>query len=622
MKALQIQWSDAKQKDLESQLVGYWAQDEWRLGDCPIQDGCKNCSADKVVRFSCQSPSLKAEMKYALWQKIEKHQWQTQTLWLRAHNIQEISNWIDKGALRSTSLLERDEVALSTSLRSYLISIGKWRVTFRRRLDKELKEHKWERTGYQLYILQQILKVLRKFYDVRDEYDKEVWDLRILGYQGNPSQSSYTVNFSKLSQPWLLHATKAIIKYSLPIFSYTECQTRLGALNHFSQFLQQFHPNIAPSEIDRSVVLDYRSCLAGMGVGESARHKYLRAIRTFLELCSREGWADIPDRRFVYREDFPQRSKSQPRFIPEEVMVQLNENLNGLPQPYRRMALILQEVGMRITELCRMPFDCLLQDAQGDFILRYYQYKMKKEHSVPISREIAAVIQEQQKSVRARYGNYPYLFPAKNRWQRGEASKHRTFSDALNRLAFQKNICDNAGTLWRFQSHQFRHTVGTRMVNLGVPQHIIQRYLGHETPEMTSTYAHIHDQTLKEEFAKFKSKIVDVTGKTILPKDISVEGPEFQWFKKNVLAQALPNGSCALPVVAGECPHANACLTCVHFRTDTRFLDEHQKQYEHTQHFLEVARANGWTRQVEMNERVKTNLEAIIKSLGEDADES
>jgi hypothetical protein len=36
--------------------------------------------------------------------------------------------------------------------------------------------------------------------------------------------------------------------------------------------------------------------------------------------------------------------------------------------------------------------------------------------------------------------------------------------------------------------------------------------------------------------------------------------------RRNVRAQALPNGQCHLPVQTGPCPHANACLTCGHFR--------------------------------------------------------
>ena len=187
---------------------------------------------------------------------------------------------------------------------------------------------------------------------------------------------------------------------------------------------------------------------------------------------------------------------------------------------------------------------------------------------------------------------------------------------ALNRLAFQKHICDGMGRMYRFQSHQFRHTVGTRMINNGVPQHIVQRYLGHESPEMTDRYAHLHDQTLKEEYTKFRGRIVDVTGK-VVEQTVMVDSSDAQWIKKHILAQALPNGTCALPLVAGPCPHANACLTCVHFRTDARFLAQHKTQFQETQRLIQVARSNGWQRQAEMNERVETNLQRIIATLEE-----
>ncbi|MBK5222747.1 MAG: tyrosine-type recombinase/integrase [Acidimicrobiia bacterium] len=34
----------------------------------------------------------------------------------------------------------------------------------------------------------------------------------------------------------------------------------------------------------------------------------------------------------------------------------------------------------------------------------------------------------------------------------------------------------------RVTAHQFRHTLGTRLINQGVPQHVIQRLLGHASP--------------------------------------------------------------------------------------------------------------------------------------------
>ncbi|MDS6149319.1 tranposase B [Staphylococcus aureus subsp. aureus SA8601] len=57
---------------------------------------------------------------------------------------------------------------------------------------------------------------------------------------------------------------------------------------------------------------------------------------------------------------------------------------------------------------------------------------------------------------------------------------------------------DKSGEIYRFHAHAFRHTVGTRMINNGMPQHIVQKFLGHESPEMTSRYAHIFDETTKK----------------------------------------------------------------------------------------------------------------------------
>ncbi len=146
-------------------------------------------------------------------------------------------------------------------------------------------------------------------------------------------------------------------------------------------------------------------------------------------------------------------------------------------------------------------------------------------------------------------------------------------SDVLNKLAYEQKIVDKSGEIYRFHAHAFRHTVGTRMINNGVPQHIVQKFLGHESPEMTSRYAHIFDETLKAEFTKFKEKLVTNNGDIIeLDNDNEVDDVDLQWFKKNINAQVLPNGYCRLPVIAGSCPHANACLDCTHFCTSKQFL--------------------------------------------------
>lgn len=80
-----------------------------------------------------------------------------------------------------------------------------------------------------------------------------------------------------------------------------------------------------------------------------------------------------------------------------------------------RMVLVIQEAGMRIGELCRLKFDCLRQDSAGDWGLNYYQSKMKKDHSISISKELAGVIQEQQNYIRNNLdSSFGYLFCGRN----------------------------------------------------------------------------------------------------------------------------------------------------------------------------------------------------------------
>lgn len=131
---------------------------------------------------------------------------------------------------------------------------------------------------------------------------------------------------------------------------------------------------------------------------------------------------------------------------------------------------------------------CLLQDSQGAWFLRYYQSKLKKDHTVPITKELAGLIQAQQQEARARWGeDVKYLFPNRQ----GRHYTRNSLCAYLEALAEKHQIRDAAGKVWRFRLHQFRHTVGYRMANSGTRLEIIQQFFGHESIEMSRRYSHI-----------------------------------------------------------------------------------------------------------------------------------
>lgn len=458
--------------------------------------------------------------------------------------------------------------------------------------------------------------------DPKAEYEKDCWDCRRLGLSpGMQARENYRLNFEAIAQPWLKTASKKFVKSCLARLAFSSCQAKLYSLRMLSQFLTASYPEIKPAEIDRDIIIEFRVSLYARGISDHTKHGVMVDLRAFMDACYQNDW--LPVIRYLVRsEDMVRPPRRKPRYIPEEVMRQLNEHIDELSPPMMRMTLVIQECGMRISELVELPFDCLLQDKAGDWFMRYYQSKMKKEITIPISREVVRVVQEQQRYIRKFLGSdFDYLFCANSGVQAPKFNPvprimtRKILPRQLNKLAAKHNICDCNGKQWHFQTHQFRHTVGTRMINNGVPQHVVQRYLGHESPDMTSVYAHIHDKTMKAEIAKFQGKVVNITGQVVEPNDIQADTVELQWFKKNIQAQALPNGSCALPTISKGCPHANACLTCTHFRTSTEYLPEHEKELAKTERLIEKAKANGWQRQVEMNETVAKNLTAIIQGL-------
>ncbi|MDJ0592842.1 MAG: site-specific integrase [Pleurocapsa sp. MO_226.B13] len=456
------------------------------------------------------------------------------------------------------------------------------------------------------------------------EKSDDIWIAKSLGLQINPHAHHYKLNFSQIEQDWLKESAKKFISYMSSTKEFETLRAYIKSLRLFSLYLSQIEYKNNFNQIDRFIIVGFFDFLKAREISLGYRHKTISSLAVFFETGIINSWFDIPQ-YLIRKEDYPKKIKTVPRYIPEEVMKQLNQHLDSLPKPVMRMVLVLQECGLRIGELCQLRLNCLKQDAKGDFFLDFMRWKMKKESTIPISLELVQVIQTQQKYIQNYFGdNFNYLFSSREvgSTEQGfqpapRVMRQDSFVGYLKRLAKKFDIRDASGTAWEFQTHQFRHTVGTRMINNGVPQHIIQRYLGHESPKMTSVYAHIHDQTLKQEIAKYHdSRVVNIAGEVVESTTPELDNDlDLYLLKKKVLAQSLPNGSCARPVVLGECPHANACLTCGDFRTTIEFLDQHKAQLKETDKLIKNAEEQGWKRHAEMNTKVRDNLNKIITTL-------
>lgn len=265
--------------------------------------------------------------------------------------------------------------------------------------------------------------------------------------------------------------------------------------------------------------------------------------------------------------------------------------VRGLGDPSVMRAWLIQALtGRRASEILMSDFNPL-HDVPGlpgptrddeEFVAKY-RYQQTKVRQAPntilVGRDVVTLIREQQAWTRQRLRLPPeapdpkYLFPALTENHTG--SRHRgvaSYGLTLEKLTHLVDLKDQHGRLIKFsKSHRLRHTKATNLLNLGAPVHVVVRYMGHRSPEMTMHYAATLAQTAEREF--LRTQRVGQDGKVlgIAAQDL---------YEMTALSQRtdriLPTGLCLLPP-AKRCDKGNACYSCEFFATDHTQLDGHRQ---------------------------------------------
>lgn len=449
------------------------------------------------------------------------------------------------------------------------------------------------------------------------EYPRDIWRLRNLGIR----EPQATIRFTGIAQPWLRELAKRYIRWQLASGrSAVTAAAAARAVTRFSAWLASL-PGVPDgmSGVTRPLLEGYLAVLRAEMGGQVRLRDYAGGLSGFLQAIRRHGWDDtLPATAGIYPGDFPPPAARLPRALAAHVMAQVEQPANLARQDnpaYRLITVILIRCGLRVSSATRLAFDCTTADADGAPYLRYYNTKMKREALVPIDDEILALIGEQRKRVRQRFpGGAPVLFPRQTRNLSGRRPMAApTYRSALYRWLEDCAIRDEDGRPAHLTPHQWRHTLGTVLINRDVPQHVVQKILDHDSPEMTAHYARLSDKTVREHWERARK--VNAQGQ---PVQISPDGPlgDAAWTKQQLsrATQALPNGYCQLPLVK-TCPHANSCLTCPMFLTTAEFLPQHHAQRQATLQIISAAQAAGHARVAEMNRQVAGNLDKIITTL-------
>lgn len=457
----------------------------------------------------------------------------------------------------------------------------------------------------QFVFLRKINKYFKRLYFEGDFFERDFWPIKKLNLSNQRTDNSKkikgihfkNINNKKLVKEFTKHLIKNT-KLSFATFNLKKYKVQ-DFLNYYNEY--------SINEIDRRMAENYIEHLSKKDNINKTFNSHITSLIDFYKFLLMNNKVEKP---IFFDQDYKKEKRSKKNSsIDDYVINQIFLILDQIPYQYQCMYLLLVCLGMRISEVCTVKIDSLYKKEEYYFI-EYYQTKMKKEVSNPIPKVLYNMLEKQRQIIMNKYDkNAEYLFPS----TKNKAFSSVYFKRKMDLLLADYDIKNLDGSRYKFNSHDYRHTLATKMIKKGISIDIIQKTLHHESPEMSLSYI---DEMDERKINRYK-KMININGEkqsVFLDKELQ-EVAEVKWLKEHINAQSLPNGVCALPVGLGDCPHANSCLVCEYFRTSCEFLSVHKKQLETTNKLLEKSKKNNWKMQIETNTKVKENLINIIKTL-------
>lgn len=247
---------------------------------------------------------------------------------------------------------------------------------------------------------------------------------------------------------------------------------------------------------------------------------------------------------------------------------------------------------MRVSELQLCHLDCIKNDSHGNWFITFWRKKSKDYHTLPIERDIAKIIQQQQEYIKKILSNdFDCLFcdylGTRSKQLILSALQHinpvkriadiKLLNRCINCLIKSEDIRDENGKLWQFNTHQLRDTRLTYLFETGHELAVVSNWAGHKKQEMTQKYVHVKDHTIRESTASIQITLLNIKGEPVNPLDLP------KTFQQNPNAHTLSYedhintpiyGYCGLPLNE-DCPHWRACYTCPSFVARRELLPDY-----------------------------------------------
>jgi hypothetical protein len=246
-------------------------------------------TAEEIIRLDRLGPQLRLEIQYVL--QCRHDQRATKTLpgvvmaLVRALAATGVVSLLDRSEAQWRSEIGRP-APRDSNLRALLIDA-------RRKVDDLADADGWE-----------------------GEFDRNVWQMRRLGFTGNQQ-----LDFTAIPLSWLRDLVKRWLRWRLTVGLGLEAVRRgLRSLTRFALFCQRIGVT-ALAEVDRVVLERYLADLYAELAGRQRHGDQIGQLNSFLHAVRQHHWDDtLSATALIFSEDYPARVERAPRALAEQVM--------------------------------------------------------------------------------------------------------------------------------------------------------------------------------------------------------------------------------------------------------------------------------------------------------------
>ena len=414
------------------------------------------------------------------------------TIKAERHYFNSLCEFFQKPSHQANSLLDREKDFWIKQLKMWMMQNG-----------RALTKHKV--TGIQTESVEKAA-LIRYFENILEftldrsetnELVKDIWHLERLPIilRTNPIVNHKTLNFRGVRQPDIREAVKKAVYHHLETEAVGSIKRELSAMNKFSKYLYEKHPNISTcEEIDREIIEQFLIHLKVEANGGRGIRDDLLKIRNVLETIGKIY--NFPHlAKLFLKSDFPPEWKAEFRSYSDSELKRLNAQIVKMEEQIARAMIIHQMLGTRISDTLTLRKDCLYKNDRQDMII-IYQPKTRR-YEKPISRELAQLIGKAVSYANEHYPESIYIFADENKPEK--PISYRTLQDKVLRMIYEKDIRDDNGNLFGFGTHMFRHCYGVKLTELHVDDWTIAKLLGHKGVRSVQYYRKMSNQRLADE---------------------------------------------------------------------------------------------------------------------------